>query len=177
MLYSLMMTGYSELKSMTRMNLSHNPRLGSRTRPPLYLSRLGFVCFFSPSSLNFDFLPHDLSGQIYFRRWNSCSKIYSFRSARPPLRVLFLFQSKRRRHRLRKTRLTRNYPQGWLTDESKGGFAPWRRVPSGNVRRAHNVERRSRVGQECRRYRLGRQQYRLGRYLGDRSSDEFYTSR
>ena len=28
--------------------------------------------------------------QIYLRRWNSCRRMYSFRSARPPLRVLFL---------------------------------------------------------------------------------------
>lgn len=92
-----MILGYKELKSITRMNLSHKPLLGSNTSPPLYLSRFPFVVFWlsgSPSCDSCltatDFFPHTLSGQIYFKRWNSCSRMYSFRSARPPLRVLFL---------------------------------------------------------------------------------------
>lgn len=85
---------------MTRINLSHSPRFGSNTNPPLYLSRFPFAfVFFPPSpSSSFSsafakastFLPHCLSGQMYLRRWNSCSKMYSLRSARPPLSVLFL---------------------------------------------------------------------------------------
>ena len=50
MLYSWMMLGYKELKSITRMNLSQSPRLGTKTRPPLYLSRLPFVDFLPPCS-------------------------------------------------------------------------------------------------------------------------------
>lgn len=83
---------------MTRMNLSQSPFFGSNTRPPLYLSFFPFVVVAaapSPSSASFlmttaDFFPQLLSGQIYFSRWNSCSKMYSLRSARPPFRVLFL---------------------------------------------------------------------------------------
>lgn len=40
MLYSWMIEGYKLLKSMTRTNLSHSPLFGSKTRPPLNLSRL-----------------------------------------------------------------------------------------------------------------------------------------
>jgi len=94
---------------MTRMNLSHNPRFGSKTRPPLYLSFFPFVLGASGSAsscLTTDaaFLPYSLSGTIYLRRWNSCSRMYSFRSARPPFRVLLLNSSEahislyRRRH-------------------------------------------------------------------------------
>ena len=104
MFHSWMMLGYNELKSMTSTYRSHNPLLGSKTRPPLYLSRLAFPppLLFppppppSPSSsrssfiLGVVFLPHVLSGQMYFNRWNSCSRMYSFRSARPPFKVLFL---------------------------------------------------------------------------------------
>lgn len=50
MLYSWMILGYKELKSMTRMYLSHKPRFGSKTRPPLYLSRFPFTFFAPPSS-------------------------------------------------------------------------------------------------------------------------------
>jgi hypothetical protein len=84
---------------MTRMNLSQRPRLGSNTRPPLYLSLL-LLDFLPPSpSSSFcsalirvsTFFPHCLSGQIYLRRWNSCRRMYSLRSARPPLSVLFLY--------------------------------------------------------------------------------------
>jgi hypothetical protein len=35
--------------------------------------------------------PQDLSGQMYLSLWNSCRRMYSLRSARPPFRVLFLF--------------------------------------------------------------------------------------
>lgn len=92
-----MILGYSELKSITKMNLSHRPLFGSKTRPPLYLSRLPLVFLPPSASSSFSvfaaasaFLPHCLSGQMYFRRWNSCSRMYSFRSARPPFSVLFL---------------------------------------------------------------------------------------
>lgn len=81
---------------MTRMYLSHNPFLGSNTNPPLYLSRLPLVVgapsrsSISAFAANKDFFPQVLSGQMYFNRWNSWSKMYSLRSARPPFRVLFL---------------------------------------------------------------------------------------
>ena len=89
---------------MTSTYRSHSPLLGSKTRPPLYLSRLAFPPLplpFPPpppssssskSSLTLGavFLPHVLSGQMYFSRWNSCNRMYSFRSARPPFKVLFL---------------------------------------------------------------------------------------
>ena len=111
MLYSWMILGYNELKSMTSTYRSHKPLLGSKTRPPLYLSRLAFAPLPlpfppppSPSSSNSSlaifgvvFLPHVLSGQMYFSRWNSCNRMYSFRSARPPFRVLFLSTMPRNR--------------------------------------------------------------------------------
>ena len=75
MLNSWIMLGYSELKSITKTYLSHSPRLGSKTRPPLNFS------FLSLGALR------SLSGQRYFFLWNSCSKMYSLRSARPPFSV------------------------------------------------------------------------------------------
>ena len=78
------MLGYSELKSITRMYLSQSPRFGSKTRPPLNFSFLAL-----PSSFFAAFLSHIdcLSGHMYFFLWNSCSKMYSLRSARPPFSV------------------------------------------------------------------------------------------
>ena len=142
MLYSWMILGYNELKSMTSTYRSHSPLLGSKTRPPLYLSRLAFPPLPlpfppppSPSSSNSSlaifgvvFLPHVLSGQMYFNRWNSCNKMYSFRSARPPFKVLFLYKMPRKhelsgvvknRARLyrRKMRSKSVTPDGWkITD-------------------------------------------------------------
>jgi len=75
------------------------PTLGLEYETTLYLSLFPFIVFFvvsgSSSSASIltaaaAFLPHVLSGQIYLSLWNLWSKIYSFRSARPPLRVLFL---------------------------------------------------------------------------------------
>lgn len=81
MLYSWMIEGYKLLKSMTRTNLSHSPLFGSKTRPPLNLSRLPPVLVVavaapSPSSASALtiaalFLPWNLSGQIYLSLWNS----------------------------------------------------------------------------------------------------------
>lgn len=97
MLYSWMIEGYKLLKSMTRTYLSQSPRLGSKTSPPLNFSLfppavLVVVPSSSTSALRRAalFFPLNVSGQMYLRRWNSWRRMYSFRSARPPLRVRFL---------------------------------------------------------------------------------------
>ena len=78
---------------MTKTTRSYSPFSGSNTRPPWNLSFFLESVFSSPSpgsgsSTLILPLPKTLSGQMYLLRWNSCSKMYSFRSARVPVSVL-----------------------------------------------------------------------------------------